>query len=269
MKKKSQITIFIILSIILVVSATGVYTFKSSALKKESQFFESDLIKPEYDKFKGNILQCSESSAIKSVDSIGIRGGYYKKPQHYLDFESDFIPFYYYQGEVFIPGKTEIEKQLCDSYKDEIIACIKNINKGFFSLSYKEPKVSCRINENNILFENNMKISIEKDKNIALIDMKKFPVVYDSLLSKIIELSAFITDLQKDKNLCITCISSKAGELNLYVNLFSFKNSTNIFIISENTTSNEPYYFEFLSKYTEEESKEYIAPELPDMPIAG
>ena len=199
---------------------------------------------------------------------IGARGGYYDAPEYSLNIENKSLPYYYIDKQI-IPKKLNIEEELCKSYRQEFQNCINNIDKKIFNLTYARLNPKCRIFPKKILFETNSNIKIEQGKYSAYIRMQDFPLEYNSHLGNIINLSGFIVKQHDDNSICITCISNLAGEFDLYVNSFSLKNSSNLFIISENKTSDKPYYFLFLSKtnkFEEETNKEM---NIPMMPYAG
>ena len=57
-----------------------------------------------------------------------------------------------------------------------------------------------------------------------------------------------------------------AEERNLYVNSFDLINNSVLYVISENHTSDEPYSFEFLNKYSEPKIVNISIPSPPAVP---
>lgn len=255
---KAQISMFVIIAIVLVVAGAGSFYFiktKQQAQENKDFFFGNE-IKPEIDNLKNALIDCSEQSAKESLETIGIQGGFNKKPENALDLGWTFIPYYYNQGVFEMPDKVMIEKEISDSINKNIISCIDKIKISDIELKYSKPKTKTTIEKGRVLFIVDMPLSIEKQGKTMTVQFRDLPVSYSSSLYDILEVSKYITDSHKtdSKMMCISCIGKMAIQRNLYVNFLDISDNSKLIIISENYTSSKPYSFEFLNKYKASEA---------------
>lgn len=258
--KVAQVSIFIIIAIMLVVGVGFLYSIKiKNDSEKSSAYFSSVEIKPKLDLINDKIQECYKNSAQISLEGIAIQGGYYLEPKNYIDVNFSFIPYYYYNGEVIYPDKSEIEKELSLAFNDELYYCLKEINNSDFVLMFKKPMISTQINEKTIDFNVIMPIIIKKEDYFIVIDLKEFsPLQIDSKLSDIISLADYIADSNKNDSimLCASCIANLAEEKDLYVDSLDISSSDTLIAITENT-SYYPLTFMFANKYKEEKLERF------------
>jgi len=250
-KRKAQATIFIILAIIIVGAiAGGSYIVVKGNASEE--YFSQASIKPTADKIRSGIVDCAEDTSIQALDTIGVQGGYYKKPRIYSDIDSVFLPYYYNQGELLSPPKSTIETQLSLYVNENLDNCLKQLNYEGFEITYKTPKTQSIIIEKEVIFKINLPVKLKKEGNSITYELKDRPILINSELNAILGLADFITESHKQDPAmyCISCVGQLAENKDLYVDIVNFRENEMLIIISENHTSSEPYSFEFLNKYT-------------------
>jgi len=253
--RKSQISVFVIIGIFLFISA--VFFIYLNQSKKEDIIKTSFLsrlgFKSETDAIKSSVSECMKHETASALEKIGIQGGYYKKPEKYSDLGWTFIPYYYYKGEFLMPNKSVIENELSNYLDDKVPECLNQIYFKDVELKYENIKTKTSILRGKTVFNIDMPLSIIKGDKIVKIELKDYPVVYNSSLYDIIEVADFITKSHKEneKMVCVNCVSSLIKEKNLYVDFLNYpKDKSDVLvIISENYTSSKPYMFEFLNKY--------------------
>jgi hypothetical protein len=253
--KRSQITIFIVIAILLVATVSVVF-YVSKGSKNEvlqKSFFGKLGFKNYIDEAKDSISQCMISDTQDALKTIGIQGGYYKKPDKYVDLGWAFVPYYYYQGQSLMPSKTNVEEQLSMYVDDKFTGCLNDLGFKDSNIEYKNSNTKVSISKGQIVFKIDMPVSIKKDSEVTTIDLKDNPVVYNSSLYDILEVSDYIIKSHKENNtmICINCVVQMAKERNLYVDILNYPKDkdTVLVMVSENYTSSQPYLFEFLEKY--------------------
>ncbi len=262
----AQVTVFIIIAIILVVGGgTGYYLVKSSGDKTSKEFFLREDIKPTMDNIKNSIIICSENSAEGSLEKIGIQGGFSKKPEKAYDLGWAFIPYYYERGSFLMPEKVTVERELGREYENQFLTCFKGINATGFVVKPGSSKTKASISKGNVLFNMDMPVTISKDENSMKIQMKDAPISQASKLYEILEIGRYITDSHKNDSemICITCVADMAEERDLYVYSFDAMDNSVLMLVMDNSTSAQPYYFEWLNKYNPIVS---TAPGIPGAP---
>jgi hypothetical protein len=206
---------------------------------------------------KSSIINCLEQTSKDANFIIGLQGGYYKSPLKSESVGFIFIPYYYYEGEFLNPSKTEIEKELAIYLDENLDSCIQQLKYDDFSLDYKNSKSYVKIYENKIDFTSGLTVSIKKDNLIENINLEEHTITIESPLSKVLEVSDYITEShKKDPDfICLNCVSEMAQQRNLYIDFLDFDDIntkyTTLVVISENLTDSTPYIFEFLNKYKE------------------
>ena len=220
--------------------------------KKVDEYFNP--LKPQINQIQESILNCIDISTKDSLVIIGIQGGYYNEPSEFFDLGWAFIPYYYNQGAFLMPSKKEISTELESYVNDNFKYCLDEIDVGDFSIDYKTPKTSATINKASVSFTVNSPITIEREGHKLKFETKEHSVEQTSKLYEIIEIADYITESHKEDPdmICINCVAEMARERDVYVDMLDFDETTTQIIISENKTSEEPYIFEFLNKYTVE-----------------
>jgi len=249
MTKKGQITIFIIVAVI-VVAGVGAAVYISD--KANRDFFSQSDIKPQVINIQDFVLNCMDTTTEGALEVIGVQGGYYQAPEHYFDLGWAFIPYYYKEGLFLMPEMTTVESELNNYVNENFVYCLDESDFPDFNLDYQTPRTRTSIKKGNVLFEVSLPVTIEKENKKIKFETKEHPITQDSYLYEILEVADFITSSHREdpEMICINCVAEMAKERNLYVDMLDFDDeTTTLIVVSENSTAQEPYVFEFLNKY--------------------
>ena len=253
--RHGQVTVFVIIAIILVaVAGVALFVTKEGNRPNDSRFFSSANSKPELSNVRSAILDCRDNSILESLNTIGIQGGYAsKKPEKNLDIGWAFIPYYYYEGKYILPDRTFIEGELGKDIDTRFSGCIDKLRFNGFNVSHENSRTKALIKRKELSVSIDMPLTIKQDASAITLEMKDAPTVINSSLFEILEVAEYMTMTHKNDSefICVTCVSDMAQERNLYVNTFSLVDNSVLVVISENYTSEKPYSFEFLNKYTQ------------------
>jgi len=266
MSKRSQVTVFVIVAVILVaVGGVALFTVKGSSKPNDDKFFSQANIKPELSNIKTGILQCRDDSIKQSLDKIGIQGGYFDKPAKNLDISWAFIPYYYSEGSYAVPTKSKVELEIGKAIDKSFTDCINKLKFENYEITHGISKTKATIGRNLVSVKINMLLTIKKEDNTMTLEMSDAPIEKDSSLFDILEVADYIAYSHKNDSemICVTCVADMAEEKNLYVNTFDLADNSVLVVISENHTSTEPYSFEFLNKYSALENSTLVFPPVP------
>ena len=171
MNKKSQVTLFIIIGIVILLTAAIFYFIRESRI-----YVEPELIEPELMPIKNYIETCIELTAEDAIGILGLQGGYIDIPKEINDEKYAYIkiddtgffkiPFWYYNGLSRIPSVNLMETQISDYVTKNIGECIREFiafENEFDITEIKKLKTKTSIGENNVLVEVDYPIRI-KDK---------------------------------------------------------------------------------------------------------
>ena len=245
--KRGQVTTFIIVAVVILFVIVITVVFLQ---ENKSEFSQID---PSIIEIRSLIMNCIEESGKKSLKLIGNQGGYYNKPNNYYNLGWTFIPYYYLKGQEFNPSIDEVEKEISKPINKNFNICIENQDFNNYLVSHSNPKSEIIIEEDKTLITIDSQVSINKEKNSEEIDLKKLPIEIPSKLLNMIDLSRFITESHAnyEGNICISCISNKAGEYNLTVKIYDIENLTQFIAIFSNDNVSHPELFQFANKYNE------------------
>ncbi len=257
---KGQISIFIILGI--VIAGGMIYSFKiKNDAKLNNEFFSQEDIKTQLENIQANILTCIDEAGREGLNLIGMQGGYYKRPLKYIDLDGVFIPYYYYEGEFLMPSLEDVSSELGDYVEEKAGACLKELEFDGFELKPTKVDVKVIISDGEVIFKADSFVVIKKDGRSITFETKNHPVSRASALKDILDIARYITDSHKidAKMYCISCVEEIAREKDVYVEHTPIFDNSVFITIGENRTSDKPYVFNFLNKYTREEASDDFA----------
>lgn len=256
MKKRAQLTVFIIIAIFIIAIIISLFYFKSSVNKKElnKEYFISNNIKPSLKNIQDFSIDCLKETSINALETIGVQGGYFNKPEKYYDLKWAFIPYYFYRGEILMPSREKVQNELSEYVNNNFPKCIDELNENFktFKITYTQPSTSSVIEENKVIFTTDLELTIDNEGKTTLFSLKKHPVEIESLLYNIYNIAKYITESHNEDEdfICINCLAELSKEKNVYVDFISFEPDSTLIMIIENQTQPEPYVFQFLNKYS-------------------
>ena len=193
--RRGQITIFIIISVILVAVVIGFFMFRGSLFITKIPAS----IEPVYTTF----LACLEEDALIGIDILGSQAGYISLPDFesgspympfssQLDFLGNQIPYWYYVSgnniqKEQVPSKKKMQTQLEEFIEDQIRGCVfdRYYEQGF-EINQGEPQAEVTIKDNSVEVNLNLNLDVTKAEDIALIKNHKISVksklgtLYDS-----------------------------------------------------------------------------------------
>jgi len=249
-QKRSQITIFIIIAIILF-TALGFFMFTKSAVKQNKEYFIQQGLQPSIDNIQDFSLDCLKETTTDALTTVGLQGGYYKSAPAQFELEEIFIPYYYDRGKILAPTKSEIENQISLFIDDKLPTCLDQIQFNDFSLSYTLPQTKTTIDKKQIIATTQLDLTIQHDNKKTVFALGKHPRAEKIYLGEMLTIAEYITQSHKDDPdyICMNCLAQLSKQKNLFVDFIAFEEDTTLVMIIENTTQSEPYVFQFLNKY--------------------
>ena len=163
MKKKGQITVFIIVGIVMLMSFSIMLLIRGQFGDKEE-----DITKVDTSNIRNFIEGCVQQTARQSLFYFGFIGGDVAPDpwaEYYIYDDFYKIPFYYHQGKNNMPSKTTVERDILAQYIDtKLHRCIGNF-EAFkdFEVSYKQPFTNVDINDDFVLFKTNFEVTTRRD----------------------------------------------------------------------------------------------------------
>lgn len=255
-KKKSQITIFVLLGLALLIGVGFIVYIRNSATKTADAEKISNL--PfDFVPVKNYVESCIENIGKDGILLIGMHGGYFILPEYNTRDRITKTAYYFYMDKNLMPFKSRIEQELSEYMDEELYFCIKNF------ADFKEQGLeieSGEINTKTVIGPNNVKFKVDypltAKKGASQIKLDSFTKSINNVrLGVIYNVSAeTINEQMKDfDSICLSCIINFAIEKDLLVDLQKLDNTTILFTITDNNTRIDgfPYKFIFANKYRE------------------
>lgn len=240
MEKRGQITIFIIISIIIVGAVAGFFVFRDSL----SFGGVPASIEPVYNSF----YSCFEEISKEANYQIAFCGGYYNVPaETSAIFLTEEIPYFYLDSKNYVPSIRMVEKEFAEYVSKNLGRCLdlEGFRKQGFDINTEDYLILVQINENNIDVKLNSLITIKKAGDSAQI--KGIELSVDSRIKNLHSVSREIVDSYAEKpgKICLTCLEelSEKNKVNIKVvplsDVSMFKNNIIWFFITNKEDNSE------------------------------
>jgi len=165
--KKSQLSPWIMISIVIVVFVIAYFINKKYPL---NGFGAED--REKINSILSSIENCKSIAADEAVYKIGIQGGYKNPPETYLDLGWSFIPYYFIEGDIVIPKKSDIEKNVGVLFDSLLDYCSNLIDKGNFSLKVLRNPSIVQISPGKVSFNIQNYYILEKEGRSTKFDFR-------------------------------------------------------------------------------------------------
>jgi len=235
MKKKGQVTIFIIIAIILIASISLYFIFRDSLSSDEG-------LSPDVENVYLFVEECLENVGEDVIYTIGQGGGYYFPPALSTD---SGIAYYSSNGENYMPSKEQIEDEISYFTSSKLFFCVRNfVDFPEFEITQREIKTKTEIKDEEVILDVKYPISITKGKSTTIIEdfeveiPVRLGVVYDSVLG-------FIDEGVED-GICLSCLLDISETNDLFVDMFDYDEETVIFIFKDENLKLNDADFEFI-----------------------
>ena len=201
MGKKAQITAFIIIGIVLLISL-----FLVIYIRKESQYFKPEQIIPaELQPMVGYIEGCVEEKAFEAVIKIGAQSGFLYFPQQieqnpfsYLSLAPNGamkMPYWFYEGMNQTPSLERMERDINDFVEEILPVCLDNLTAfegQYYVVVLDNMTVTTTIANENVVVNIHYPIEFKNKQGLKSIVIDEFHSVVNVRLKKMYELAKAI-----------------------------------------------------------------------------
>lgn len=177
-KKKGQVTIFVIIAIFIVVAGVGIYLFSSHS--------SNSSVPKEFSQVNTQFMNCLKQYTKSGISILESQGGYIKEPTFspgsiYMPFSSQLnfagveIPYWNYISgagisKTQVPTIEDMQKALASYLDNQIKNCyMGNLQSQGYSISYGDPQTKVSISDKYVDVFMKMDLHISKDNVSATI----------------------------------------------------------------------------------------------------
>ena len=251
MSKKTQITLFFLIGLVILIAISFVsYVSSNKAkaeIKRESEIINIAEMPSSLLPVKLNLDFCVTEIAKQAVIYTGLYGGYYHVPEPKLAYFFDDVPYYVYQLKDTMPSRSTVEAQISSYVMEQLPECVNGLQ------DFQGAKIVGKINfvksvigKDSVLININYPITISEENTRT--QVSDFRAEVPVRLDAIYEIASTIAD-DKIKNngaLCVDCLIDLADENQVFIDIVSHEDAM-VFTIFDNVTKidNEDYIFSF------------------------
>tara|TARA_Y100000310_G_C20664909_1_gene806938 strand:- start:1757 stop:2488 length:732 start_codon:yes stop_codon:yes gene_type:complete len=160
MEKRGQVTIFIIISVVIVGAIVVFFVFKDSIFSIDKK------VDPEIEPIHRFAKKCVETTLVDGARSVGLQGGYFELPVNFLDTGQSQIAYGYHQGTNTLASLDIIERQISKYVNLALPICLDESNFPEFEITKKEANSRIKIKDNYISVSVDFPITISKQERI-------------------------------------------------------------------------------------------------------
>ena len=164
--KRSQVTVFIIIAVIIIGAVVTAFAFRN---KINLPGTGSSNVNSEVKQIDYAIEDCAKQRAIDAIRIVGLQGGYVNLPDNYLTTDLSNVAYGYYNGKNTLASKSTIEKEINYYVGLTMPFCIESEFNGF-NLTKSKPEVTTKINPNSVSVSLKMPISALRANQAFTID---------------------------------------------------------------------------------------------------
>jgi hypothetical protein len=191
MKKRGQLTLFVIIGIILIVFIIGIIFLATNNVFSPSKSPEELKVLEE------NIENCIEDQAIKGLWLIGMQGGYITTPPDFIETPFSNLAYGLKGTKEVLLSNSKIEQELSDHVALALPYCF-NKKDYTYSFEISEPNVESRIESNYVRIVADMPIYATSNETEYKLN-KKYNIDISIKLGNILNLANDIIKRQKQE----------------------------------------------------------------------
>ncbi len=239
MRKRGQVTIFIIIAIIIVASTILFFIFRGKLGILESQANDPTYL---------FIESCIEDTGKDAIYFISRNGGYFFSPAAST---SEGIPYYYYNGKNYMPSIERIEEEISSYIEGTLSYCTEEfVDFPEFNITEGKIKAKTTIKDEKIILEIEYPVTIKKGKTTIrlknfrdIIILARVGTIYDSI-------KEMMQEQTDEGKICLSCISTIANREGFTVDMIGTQEDI-IFTIKDEYSKIKgiPLEFKFANKY--------------------
>ena len=119
MPKRGQITVFIIIGVIILIVAVSLFFLVSTVSSSK------EILRPlSTDAISLFVERCLSQTTADGLEIIGKQGGYYQVPAPFKHYPIFTMPYYFHEGNSFIPTEERVKAELEAYIENEIKSCL-------------------------------------------------------------------------------------------------------------------------------------------------
>lgn len=247
MKKRGQLSIFLLFALVFIIAAGILIFFKNENLEKTNMV----LSEPNFEPYFFFLENCLKDKAKDSVKEVMLNGGYLKAPEPYVQIIFFSYPFYLVEGKNYLPPRETISSELEKAYNEVSVQCYDDLlyaKNNTMEIKLGKIDSEALITKNSVILRINYPVTIGTENKKESRESYRFevPAEVDYVYSAIEE---FINDEEETPDaLCWSCLSDISKKYDLKIDMQVFDEKTVLFSFFQNKTD-FPITWMFANEY--------------------
>lgn len=203
MGKRGQITLFIIIGLILLLSITLLIYYRNLTLK------EPEIVPPQFNPVKEYVSSCLKITGRDAVELLGQQSGYIEIPQAWLLDRDSYIsyagimniPYWYYLGESRVPSQEVIEQQISEYIESNLNDCLQDFApfEATFGISEKRDlDVITTLDKKDVRIEADFLLRVKSKADSKATYLSDFSAILDVDLLEAYELARKMMEYENE-----------------------------------------------------------------------
>jgi len=254
MRKKAQITIFILIAVVILIGVSLII-FTNVSDQQGTELKKTTVLSMDAISIKIFVEECVDIVGEKGLIFIGNHGGYYNLPTPSINDQYFSLPYYYFERLDLTPSIETIQNEISFYMNENLLSCLNNFTEFEtlgFKIEYGDVNTNTIIGEKSVNIDVNFPTKIQKGEDSISLDdynrkIDKFPI------KKIIEMSKAIIDQQMENpsGICLSCLYDLGESYDLYTNILEYEEDKIIIeLASYDTDIVNIYNFTFAIKHS-------------------
>ena len=202
MKKRGQVTLFIIIGIIILIVGIFGIMYREQIARAFAR-----LLFPEAEPLRVFIERCSDITGEKAIELAARQGGYISIPGRLaLSYDGYLppppspiqVPMWWYKGASYVPTKQEMELQISQYIEESLTTCLDDFDAfaQFDVIEKGNLTVETDIHENDVRLIINYPLLVRLKGTNDTIELERFYRIQDKPIGKLHELAFSIMELE-------------------------------------------------------------------------
>jgi hypothetical protein len=224
MKKRGQVTLFIIIGIIIVLVAIMGIAFRHQIARTIGRLFF-----PEAEPLRVFVERCIDINAEGAVELAAQQGGYVVVPERLAQSFDGYlppppsplkVPMWWYKGTSYVPSVEEVELQLAEYVQDNLEICLNDFDAfaQYDVIEQGNLTVEADVHEEDVRFLIKYPLLVKPKEANNTIQLNEFYRIVEKPIGKLHELAAKIMEIENEEGIIenitmdIIAIADGAGD---------------------------------------------------------
>lgn len=207
MRKRGQLTVFVIIGLVLVMS-----TLLFIYIRQSTDLFRPREVVPAWvQPLKMDVENCLQQVATNGVKVLALRGGYIELPatlardsrgvMELMEGSPFIVPYWHYKGRSYMPTRHDMEKELQSHINDEIDRCLANFSghRNIFDIRIiSPPNTNATIGDKTVSLRLYYPIEVDNKASTEKTEVSSYQAEVDLPLGRLHDLAKEIMEKETE-----------------------------------------------------------------------